>query len=74
MLTQNAYNRRITEHLKTDDIYEDAIKVDAINSTHFERHLARVNTGIARRADNGHQERLAAYKAGNTSKSSKSSK
>lgn len=63
MVTQNAYNHRNKEHLRTDDVQEDAIKIHTLNSTAFERHLVRHNVGKVRRQKNGHAERLARYKA-----------
>ena len=63
MLIQNAYNRKISEHLKIDDIQEDNIKLNKLNSTPLERHLVRINVGTKRRIINRHDERLARFKA-----------
>lgn len=63
MITMNSYNHKTREHFKLDDIQEDNIKVNKLNSTKLEQHLIRVNVGTKRRIKNNHVARLARFKA-----------
>lgn len=65
MIIQNTANGRMTEYNRYDDILENAIKLNKLNSTELERHLARVNKGSKRRLHNNHALRLAQFKGKN---------
>lgn len=65
MIVQNTYNLKTREYFRIDDLHENAIKIDKLNSTEFERKLMKINKGSKRRQRNNHAARLAKFKATN---------
>lgn len=63
MIIHNTVNNRKHEYHRIDDVHEDNIKPNKLNSTALEKYLVRVNSGKKRRQRNNHAERLARFKA-----------